>query len=574
MEISHRRAERFYLKLLLGTLVAIVLLIAVFWGGRDLYVRWQERRLVRRAVFDIEHGNERDANLAARTILGLNPSSAPAARIMAQLAERAGERAALDWRRKVAHLEPASTEDALALARCALQFNEVGTAERALSGIAESGRHTAGYHAVAALLAQARRQNEKAEVEWTEALRLAPEEKAYQLELGTLRVRATDLARHASGEAILNALREDTKQRAFATRALISAGVARREEPHKLLELARELQAYPEATWGDHLSFLNLLHELHDPQFSSYLTELEKTAAAKSVSLAMLLSWMSQKSLSLLALDFSKNLPAEELQKWPVPVALADAYVQLKDWRKLELAIQNAKWQQFDYLRHAYLARALRGQAKPAAAEREWATAVKGAAEHSESLLLLVRTAAEWGWETETTDLLWALSRHPEKQKEAFLALYRHYSKSADTQGLYRVLLRLFETDPTNLDVQNNLAQISLLLNANPDEGRRLATDLYQKAPTNPSYVTTYAYALYSKGNVKQALNVMESLKPELLERPEIAAYYGVFLVRAGANARAAPFLELADKATLLAEEKALVEAAKKQAQGPVPSNN
>jgi hypothetical protein len=63
-------------------------------------------------------------------------------------------------------------------------------------------------------------------------------------------------------------------------------------------------------------------------------------------------------------------------------------------------------------------------------------------------LLLLVRTATDWGWETKTTDLLWALSKHPEKQKDAFLALYRHYSRTADTQGLYRALLCLFEMAP------------------------------------------------------------------------------------------------------------------------------
>jgi hypothetical protein len=74
---------------------------------------------------------------------------------------------------------------------------------------------------------------------------------------------------------------------------------------------------------------------------------------------------------------------------------------------------------------------------------------------------------------------------------------------------------------------------------------------------------------------LSKLLRVMESLTSEELQGPEIAAaYYGVFLVRVGANAKAARFLELADKATLLAEEKALVEAAKKQLQGPVRSND
>ena len=561
LEKSVERTQRAVIKLLLGALIAIILLIALFWGGHDLYVRWQERRLVRRASFDIEHGNERGANLAARTVLELKPASAAAARIMAQLAERAGDRAALDWRRKIAQIEPNSTDDALALARCALQFNDPSTAERALATVNENGKTTGAYHAAGGLLAQVRQQEEKADSEWREAVRLAPEENGYQLQLGILRIHAADTERHASGETILKALRSDNKQRAFATRALINEGVARHENAQYLLELARDLQAYPDATWSDRFLYLDFLHILHDPQFSSYLTELEKSAATKPPALAALLSWMSLKNLSLLALDFAKTLPAEVLEKWPVPLALAEVRVQLKDWRQLELAMENAQWGRFDFLRHAYLARALRAQDKPAAAEHEWAAAMKGASDQSESLLLLVRPVSEWGWEAETTDILWGLSKHPEKQKEAFLALYQHYAKAADTQGLYRVLVRLSELDPTNLNVENNLAQIALLLNANPEEARRLAADVYHKSPANPAYMTTFAYSLLTQGDAKNAARIMRTLSEDQLADPTISAYYGVCLA-AAKDERARAYLDFGKKANLLPEEKALIEKA------------
>jgi predicted Zn-dependent protease len=562
VEFSHHRVERVYLKLLLGGFIGIILLVALFWGGHNAYVRWQEKRLVRRAMTAIEHGNEEDASLAARTVLQLKPSSVPATRIMAQLAEHAGNRAALDWRRKVAQLEPHSAEDQLAWARCALQFNDVATAERALSSLQENGKETAAYHAICALLAQAKKQDEKVESEWSEALRLAPEEKAYQLQLGALRARAIDPEKHASGEAMLKALRDDSKQRAFATRALISAGVIRHENGRLLLELARELQAYPEATWSDRLLFLDLLHQLDDPQFSSYLTELEKSAATKPPALASLFAWMSQGNLNLLALDFSTRLPADVLQKWPVPSALADVYVQLKDWHKLELATEKAQWQKFEFLRHAYLARALRAEDKSAAAEHEWAAAVKGASDESESLLMLVRTVSEWRWETEMTDLLWALSKYPEKQKEAFLTLYQYYSKTSDTQGLYRVLLRLFETDPTNPDVQNNLAQISLVLNADVGRARQHTADLYQKDPANAAYASTYAFSLYTQGKIEKARQVMAILSEDQRKDPAVAAYYGIILAGAGEKIEARKYLEIGKNARLLPEEKKLVDRA------------
>jgi len=545
---------------LFGILLGLIFLIAAIWGGHDLYVRWQEKRLVRRAMFDIEHGNERDASLAARSILEMKPSSARAARIMAQLAERGGERSALDWRRKVVQLDPHSVDDALALVRCAVQFSDIPTAELTLVAVDENSRNTASYHDASALVAQFKHQDEKAEAEWNEALRLRPDDKSFQLQLGMLRLRAPDPERRAAGEAMLTALRSDLGERSAATRALINTGVRRKEDPRKLMELARELQAYPEATWNDRFVYLDFLHGLQDPQFSAYLTELEKIAPNKASSLAALLSWMAMNNLSLLALDYSKSLPAESLQNWPVPLALADAYVQLRDWQNLEAGTAKANWGRFEFLRHAYLARALREQDKPAPAGHEWSAAVKDATS-SESLVLLIQPVSEWGWENETTDLLWALSKRPEKQKDAFVALYQHYAKTMDTQGLYRVLVRLSELDSTNLNIQNNLAQVSLLLNANPEKARRSAADVYHKSPTNPAYITTYAYSLLTQGNAKEALRIMSSLSEEQLSDPTIGAYYGICLA-ALRDEKARDFLKAGQQAMLLPEEKKLIDNA------------
>lgn len=561
IELSHRRTEGLYLKLLLGGLIGIILLIAVFLGGHSAYVRWQERRLIRKAVFAIEHGDEGTASLAARNVLDLKPSSASAARIMAQLAEKAGDPIALDWRRKVVQLEPKSADDALAWASCALQFNDVATADRALAKVDREGQTTAAYHAVRALLAEARQEGQKADSEWTEAVRLAPNEKTYQLRLGILRANARDTDRHASGEMMLRALRDDPKQRAAATRALISDGMRRRENTQQMLQLARELQAYPKAIFSDRLLFLDLLHQSRDAQFTAYLTELEKNASGKAPDLAALLLWMSRNNLDLLALDFVRGLPSDSLDKWPVPIALADIYTRLKDWHGLETSIKNANWRQFDFLRHAYLASALRAENKLAAAEHEWAVATREASGQSDSVLSLIRAVSDWGWNNETVDLLWTLAKFPEKQREALQTLYRFYARTGDTQGLHRVLVRLAASDPGNLDVQNNVAQISLLLKTNPAESCRLAEDVYRKMPVNPAYAATYAYSLLTKGDAKEAVKVMSSLTEKQLRDPAIGAYYGICLAAAG-DERGSAYLAIGQKATLLPEEKALIEKA------------
>jgi predicted Zn-dependent protease len=134
---------------------------------------------------------------------------------------------------------------------------------------------------------------------------------------------------------------------------------------------------------------------------------------------------------------------------------------------------------------------------------------------------------------------------------------------------MYRVLLHESELHPDDLNIQNNFAQISLLLNLNTDRGRKTAREVYDKDPKNPGYVSTYAFALYTAGDTKKALAILQTLSPEQLRTPEIAAYYGVILAAAGDQTRAAEYLDLGDKAKLLPQEKALVEKARRSlAQG------
>jgi hypothetical protein len=561
METSHRRTERVYLKLLFGSVIAIVLVIALIWGSHDLYARWQERRLVRRALVAIQNGDDATASLAARTVLQIKPTSAPAARIIAQLLEKAGNRAALDWRHKVVEVEPRSVDDVLALARCALEFNEPAVAEQALSGIDELGKQQAGYHAVAATLAELKKDDESAIHEWEQAVQLAPGETAYKLQLGTLQLHSADQSRHAAGQATLDKLHEDPKQRTAATRALITDGVARQENSQKLTKLAHDLQGYPDATITDRLIYLDFVHQLGAPEFTSYLTELEASVSSNPVELGALLEWMSRNGLNLLALDYIKNLPSDTLSKWPVPLTVAELYERLKDWRKLEEITKNSDWRQGEFMRHAYLARALRAQDKLAAAEHEWAAATKEASAQSYNMMALMRTTAEWKWEKEMVDLLWSLTKNQDEQKEAIQELYRYYERANDTQGIYRVLVRWEELDPVDLNVQNNLAQISLLLDANADDARRVAAELHQKAPSNAAFTTTYAYSLLTKGNAKEAAKVMDSLTPDQLRDPAVSAYYGICLA-AVHDEKARDFLAAGQKAPLLPEEKKLIDKA------------
>jgi Flp pilus assembly protein TadD len=231
----------------------------------------------------------------------------------------------------------------------------------------------------------------------------------------------------------------------------------------------------------------------------------------------------------------------------------------LKDWPELERLARTTQWAPFDFLRRAYLSRALRGQDKKFPAEQEWMAAQKEASMQPQSLLVLARTVAAWGWEAEMVDLLWILAKSEDTRVEALQTLYQHYAKLGDTTGLYRTLLRLVEALPNDLTLQNNLAQISLLLGADVERARKVAAEIKGKEPLNGAYVSTYAFSLYTNGDVKGALQAMDQLSQDQLRDPSVAVYYGVVLAAAGQKEKAREYLRRAAEATLLPEEKALV---------------
>jgi len=559
LETSLAKTERTYIKLILGSFGALVIFIALCWGGFRFYRHWQEGHLVRRAAAFMSGGDLKTASLNARRALQLNAQNADATRIIAEIAEKSGDRTASDWRRKVLELNPGSVDDALALVRCALWFNDLATAEKTLKSVEPTALQKPEFYAASGRLAEMKKDVPKAEVHWAKAAELAPEDSAYRFQLALVRLSLGDSAKRENALGVLEQLRNDATQRPAATRTLIIDGISQRGDPLKVRDLANELQAYPAAFFSDRIMYLEILRQMRDPAYEEYLSRLKGEVPAKPSDLAALLSWMIRNRMNAEALEFAKGLPVEAVAKWPVPLAVAEAQAQTKDWLELERLTRDSNWAGYDFLRRAYLARALRGQEKQLAAEQELGAAQKEAGANPQMLSMLTQTIADWGWQNEAVELLWVLTKNPDARLDALQTLYNHYTKVADTSGLYRTLTKFAEINPHDTALQNNLAQVSLLLGADVDHARKMAADLTTKEPANPAYLSTYAFSLLSKGDVKGALQVMDGLKEEQLRDPSIATYYGLILAAAGQKEKARAFLGRSSEANLLPEEKALV---------------
>ncbi|MEY2499670.1 MAG: hypothetical protein QOI07_4 [Verrucomicrobiota bacterium] len=563
MEHPHNKIERSILKVILWTIGLILLVSVGGVVGFRQFRAWQERRLVAEANALVNEADYRRASLDARRILQINPESAEACRILARIFEKTGTHAALDWRRRVMELGKATPNDLILLARAAVRFDDRPTAEVAMSKLPASAKETADYHALLADIALVQRDGVEMERQLSEAARLEPGNKDYQMRLAALRLGASDRDMRANGKKTLVEMQNDPLLRREATRFLTEDAL-RQNLTLTALELARQLDGFPDKTFADRLLLLTALDAAKDNGFAAFLQEMKTSSVDDPERAAALLTWLNVHKRETEAVAWSASFQPGILGQRMVQIALSDSFVATKDWKGLERLVNSANWGTVDFLRNALHARALRELGNAPESASQWNETLKKVAADPRQALSLAETVEKWGWRAEAIDLLWLLAKDPARGDDALRVLYGFFARNSDTENLYRVSLHQLELHPDDPNAQNNFAQLSLLLNLNIDRGQRAARDVYEKDPKNPAYVSTYAFALYSAGDSKKARKILETLSPEQLRKPEMAAYYGVILAAAGDRARAPEFLDLGEKASLLPQEKVLLEKARR----------
>ena len=563
MEHPHNKIERSILKVILWT-IGLILLVSVGSAiGYKQFRAWQQRRLIAEANGLLAQGDYRRASLDARRLLQINPESADACRIMARLSEKAGSRSALEWRRRVMDLGVATPNDLILLARAAVRFDDRGTADVAISKLPESAKTSAEYHALLADIAFAQRDGVEMERQLSEAARLEPANKDYTMRLAALRLGATDRELRAKGKQTLEEMQSDPLLRREATRFLTEDAL-RLNNTLTALELARQLDSFPDKSFADRILLLTALDAAKDNSFAAFLDEMKTASADDPERVAAVMTWLNMHKRAADAIEWSTKLPPGIMGQKMVQIALSDAFIGARDWTGLQRLVNSGNWGALDFLRSALHARALRELGNEPDSAAQWNEALKKVAADPRQTLTLAETVEKWGWRAEAIELLWLIAKDPMKGDDALRVLYGYFAKNGDTQNLYRVLLHQVEIHPEDPNVQNNLAQLSLLLNLNADRGQKLAREVYEKDPKNPAYVSTYAFALHVQGDTRKALKALETLTSEQLHQPGIAAYYGIMLAAAGDTARAAEFLDLGEKASLLPQEKALIEKARR----------
>ncbi len=551
------------IRLALVGLALLALVGAGVWLGRPAYRKWEQRRLVAQARTFLANGDYRNASLSAREVLAINPSNLLACQLMAGLAELAGSPALLDWRRRVAEISP-TPENRLLLASTALRFQRppYSLTTQILDDLRAGATNLPMFHVVAADLAIRLNELDKAELHFAAAARLEPTNELHRLNLATLRVASTNAARTAEGRAVLESLRRSTNFAAVALRSLATESL-RRQDFAAAAAWSDELVADPRSTIGDRLQHLDLLSRDKGAEFASYLEGLKQRAITNVAEVGGLSTWLIQHGRVDEALRWLTNLPPAVRAQQPVPLAMTETYIALKDWAGVQSFLADQHWAELEFMRLALLSEAAL-QKREIAAQSYWRSAVREAGERLGALSMLFNLADTWQRTQDKEDLLWHIyERHP-GERWTLNELGRLYQGEGNTRGLNKLFGVLAELNPKDLDAKNNLAATSMLLKLNLSKAYELAKELYAERPDNAIIASTYAFALHLRGSTPEGLAVLQKLKPESLEDPSVALYYGLLLSASGQPAQARKYLDLAQPAKLLPEEKQLLEAARR----------
>jgi len=550
--------------LLAGALLGVLGLLAGWFFGRPAYRKHKETRFIREARAFMAKRDYRNANLAARQTLRLNSTNREACRLMADLGENFRSPQELDWRRRLAELEP-TVDNKLLLTTAAmrLQARPYPIAAQTLEEMRSSAASVASFHAVSAELALRLNRPAEAAADFAEAARLEPTNVLHRLNLAVLQCRSTNELIAAEGRASLEGYSTNRPFGIVALRWLVANHVAT-TNLDAAEHFSSQVMRNPRCTWDDRLQHLAILKQAQRPNFSTELESAERDASTNAGAVYGLSAWLISRGLAAEDYRWLTNCPAATRSEQPVPLAIVDCLNALKDWDTLETYLQGQKWKDQEFLRLAQLSRAAEQRKQGLVANARWRLAVRAAEDRIGPLNSLLAMATAWGREQAREELLWFIGERCPREHWAFGELARFYQTKGNTHGLNKVYAALANLDSRNLHWKNNLAATSMLLRLNLSTAHELARETYAQNPEDGIIASTYAYSLHLQGRTKEGLDAFKKLKPETLDQPLVAFYYGLLLSASGQTNQAGKYLSLASKSELLPEERNLMAQASK----------
>jgi Tfp pilus assembly protein PilF len=542
--------------------VAFLIALALLTYGSKVYGQWHESRLLQRATAMLQKKDYRGANETARQVLQIHQDSLPAFYILAEASEKENLEETVSWRAQIARLLPDNVDTQLNLASAALRFGQIDLARKTLDRVPKSARDLAEFHVIAGWLARAEGNLDDQEQQFAAAVKKEPNNDVYQFNLAALEIRSLDPEKSDKARESLSRLTKSQPFRTAALRTLLNDALDR-NDLQTADKLAQDLQMSEQVTFADYLLCLNLYRKLDRKKFEALLEKMKPVAVRDPSNLAQLMDWMNGNGMAEDVLKWMEKLPAETSARPPAAISVAESFAEVKNWSRLRRWTRSGSWNEMEYLRLAYQAYAAH-QSRQTTADAEfdslWHAAEHAANDQPDREVQLARLATTWNLPIESEELWLRLAKNPPTRRESLDALYRLYRANNDLKRLYEVLQRLHETSPNEVPITANLARLGLNIDQNTKEDQQLAKAVYDRAPNDVNCAVTYAFSLYIQGRTTEGLNVIKKLPEQSLHDPHAAVYVAVLLLDDNQTDAAKPYIEIAKRGPIYAEEKRLLQ--------------
>jgi predicted Zn-dependent protease len=558
----------------LGSALALALIIVFATYGSKLYSGWRETRLLKRASAMLDNKDFAGANRMARQVLEAHHDSLPAFYILADATEKQNSEETVSWRAQIARMQPDNIDAQLNLASAALRFGQIDLARKTLEQIGPRADDRAAFHVVAGWLARAEGNFAEQEHHFEIAVRKDPKNDVYQFNLAAIQIHSTDPDKSGRARENLERLMQISQFRSGALRALLNDAVDRKDF-ESADRFALQLQMSQDVTFVDYLLCLNFYRKLDAKKFDALLEKVKPVAVRNSTNLALLMDWMNENGMAADVIKWMEKLPADATDHPPPAIAVAAAFAEIKNWSRLRRWTRSESWGGDEYLRLAYQGFAAH-QSRQSGGDAEfdtlWRDALRAAADQPDHELRLARLASKWNLAIESEQLWSLLSRNSPTRREALDSLYKLYRASNDLKKLYDVLQRLHENSPNDTAISANLARLGLNIDQNTRQAQELAKQAYEREPSDVNCAVTYAFSLYVQGRTTEGLDAIRKLPPEPLHEPHNAVYAAVLFLDVNQTDAAKEYLQAAKRGPLYAEEKRLLEDEVTKVSGAPPS--
>lgn len=525
------------------------------------YRNWSIGRMNGMARDFIAANDSRNALLTVRKVLSSRPNDAEAWKLGVTASDQANSNEAVLFQRNLCRIQK-TTANYVELMRLSLKYQAYSYGVDAINAVAQDARQLPDYHRMAAEIYRRVHRDLPAKYHLLSLLSLEPGDTAAQLALAEIEFEISPKKLPADWAERVKILAESRETKLAATLLQMREAVVR-GSANEAAALAVKLQSHPDLTLTQRIGILQAAY-LYDPRLATELLgKLEQKAADNPLEVVQVMGFLSGDGRDDAVQAWYPELPEVTKEDERVKFAAAQSLLSLKDWPALEAILRGTPWKNDEHLRMALLAYVYRMTGRQSDFAESWKIAMISAGQDPRKITRLLQNAEKWKWENERYELLWKLfNQMPTNAAIQKFLVAREYH-DGNTVNLNKLYARVMEADPRDDEARNNFAYTSLLMDTNSGRAQMIARDLFAKDPENVSYRTTYAMALYRQGQAKEALALVEQLDPASRLAPVQMVHEAAYAAAVGQLDRAAALLPELTTATLLPEQRRLIDVAR-----------